>query len=285
MFHKYIFLFLLSIIYQPITAFSADSGQTLNHYHEAPQAQALSIEDFSGELLITSQPEPGIRLKLTGSKRQLDDQDITTRNGVLHLRMQQSHSARRSTRINTLTNTSVMAFASNGSTTHLIINGQAITPDSSNRSDNPDQETAAEPLSAELMLPANLPLTITGLRGQARIGPRSGPVDATLAAGTMDFAALHDARLRVTGSGNIGVDTAQGQLDITIKGSGNIQVADARLSLLEAQLKGVGSIHIKGQAEQAELRLRGAGSIYVDSVLQQPRTSLSGVGSITVGNW
>ena len=283
MFYKCIFLFLLSIFYIQIPAFSTDTDQAFSEYHETPQAQALSIEDFSGELLITSQPEPGIRLKLTGSKRQLDDLDITTRNGVLHLRMQQNPGTSRSTRINTLTNSSVMAFASNGSTTHLIINGQKIISDSSNRSDDSDQE--AEPLSAELMLPAKLPLTITGLRGQARIGPRSGPVDATLAAGTMDFAALHDARLRVTGSGNIQVGTAQGQLDITIKGSGNIQVADARLSLLEAQLKGVGSIHIKGQAEQAELRLRGTGSIYVDSVLQQPRTSLSGVGSITVGNW
>jgi len=250
------------------TVATASEHVSIQHY-QAPQARGLKISDFSGELIIKRSDKMGVRLNLTGSKRQLDQLNLSTHGTVFRLQMSGEHSSQSTSTV--LSN--IVAIATNGSNTQLIINGQEVSAE------------AQPPLQAEFSVHPAVSLTLQGISGEAAIESRSGPVDAELRAGRLSFAALRDARLQIKGSGRINVDKAQGRLETIIKGSGTLRVQNARLDGLLAQVLGTGDIRIHGQAEQAELQLRGVGTIVVDTVRQRPRVSLNGVGTITVGNW
>lgn len=265
--NRSLFTYLL-ISYIIFISNASGTESVLTQTYTAPTAQALEIIKFSGELTLTTTDEPGIRLTLTGSKRQLTG--ITVDANGDHFRISQ-HGGRIAINSTVISGVTVI---SNSGNAHVVINGNPISA-----------QDLESPVHAELVVNAALALTLSRLHGNAHIGPRQGPVQLDLSAGKVIFDALDDADLCLSGSGNIQVGVARGHLQTRLSGSGTIRIENAQLSQLETELSGVGDILIKGEAEQAQLALAGVGSIYIDSVKQQPTVTVTGLGKLSVGNW
>ena len=245
------------------------SEKTLNF-----DAATLQIKHLSARLSVETTSEPGIRVNLTGSSRQIESILTEQKDSLLILK-------------GSLPETSnTLSIHSNGSST-VIVSGNSRAHVTIGGSDESTIITPAdEPLlQVTVQLAETTPISISGFNGFATLAALQAPLSLELNGGDVELAAVRDADLSIAGSGHIALDRARGNLSLSVRGSGDIVVADARLHTLGVAILGAGNIQIGGQSEQAALSLSGAGNIYVEHVVQKPQRQLLGVGTIRIGNW
>lgn len=99
---------------------------------------------------------------------------------------------------------------------------------------------------------------------------------------TVETPALAAASLR--GSGRLSLERLQGgPFALALSGSGEIRLADARLTRLNVQLAGSGDIWLQGQADEARYELAGSGGVHADPLrARQLSVSVAGSGDAVV---
>lgn len=170
----------------------------------------------------------------------------------------------------------VTVYATEGSSASVTIGGdRAVTSGGD-----------TTPRRVELRLPRTGDLGLLGLTGGCRVGAVGGKMVLRLSAGQCTIAGLgKGGELGVSGSGDISVADARGDLDVAIDGNGVVRVNKAQLGQLRVRIAGSGDVSVDGRARSADLSIAGAANIRVAHVDEQPRRSLAGAGMIAVGNW
>lgn len=264
---------MLVLIGWTMQAYAQQTG-TISKALDFAAAKALRIENLSARLSIETVSEPGIRLNLTGSKRQIESiLADDTGDAVLIIKADPKADGTETRAISG----SVSVAVGEGATARIIINdgdqSQVITG-------------SPEPvLQVTVALGAAVPIAVSGFRGSAHIAARRAPLEFELVSGDARFAAAADASLSISGSGEIAVDRAAGNLALAVRGAGDITVKEAVLAELRVTIFGAGAVQVHGQAEQADLALNGTGGIYVEAVKRKPRRRLLGAGRIIIDNW
>lgn len=169
----------------------------------------------------------------------------------------------------------VTVTATEGSSASVTIGGREVSSSGD-----------TTPRRVELRLPRNGDLGILGLTGGCRVGSLGGKLVMRLQAGQCSIASLgKGAELGVSGSGDLSVAEAKGDVDVAIDGNGIIRVDRAQLGALRVRISGTGDVTVDGRSRTADLSIAGAATIRVRQVDEQPRRSLAGAGLIAVGNW
>lgn len=135
-------------------------------------------------------------------------------------------------------------------------------------------------------VPRKTTVRLSGDYAEATVGDTEGAVNVNAnGVGPTNIGSVGNARLKVSGTGNINVRRVSGSLKVTVTGTASVRVNDGEISELEANVSGVGSAHLNVSADEADLNLSGVGNIYVKNVKARPIRHQSGMGSIQVGNW
>lgn len=135
-------------------------------------------------------------------------------------------------------------------------------------------------------VPKGSAVKVTSVQGNVVIGDTNGQLHANVF-GSNDIKAgkVRDATLAVQGSGNISILAVNGNLSMTIQGSGNIRVRGGSVGSLMVNVMGSGNAKFNGEAMNANLFIMGSGDIDVASVKNKPVQNVMGSGDINVGKW
>jgi hypothetical protein len=80
-----------------------------------------------------------------------------------------------------------------------------------------------------------------------------------------------------------GASLVFGQLEITARGSGHVQLDDMQTDLLKVTVSGSGRVTLSGRAREQEIIVRGSGNYLGDQLLsQEARIRLNGSGQVLV---
>ncbi len=135
-------------------------------------------------------------------------------------------------------------------------------------------------------VPKGSAVNVAGVQGNVTIGDTDGPLQASVLGGDDIIAGrVRDATLAVQGNGNISVTAVNGNLSMTIQGSGDIRVRGGSVGSLMVNVMGDGDAKFNGEAVNANLSVMGSGDIDVTSVKNKPVQNAMGYGDINVGNW
>ena len=268
------FLAAVLVLLCPTLSAVAQETDTISQALNFAAAEALHVAGLSAHLNIETGSEPGIRLNLTGSKRQIESiRTEATADGLLIIK---GTSPATSSTFN-ITNGSSTVIVSHGGTASVTIGG--------NGQSTVIMTDSEPPLQITIRLNPTTPISISGFSGSATLAALQAPLELELISGKAELAAVSDANLSIAGSGHIALERATGKLILNLRGSGDIVVDQADLSALEVTILGAGNVRVGGQAKQAALALNGAGNIYVETVKQKPQRRVLGVGEIRIGNW
>ncbi len=137
-----------------------------------------------------------------------------------------------------------------------------------------------------ITVPKGTEISAQGINGTTTIGDTEGPVQASVF-GDSDFTIgkINDATLRIQGSGDITVASVNGNLDVNLKGSGDVDVKNGSVRNLSVNLMGSGDVKFGGRAENASLSITGDGDINVAHVTNRPLIRVMGTGDARVRNW
>lgn len=228
------------------------------------------IADLAGELEVVVEDRSDVRLAWSGPKRWVE---------AVQPRLEGATAVLVSPAIagggSSVSANNVSVFSSGGGTASVTIGGQTY------------KSGGDEPaVKAEIRLPRNADLAVSGMTGQCRIGALSGKLTLQMRAGTCILAGLaKGADLTIDGSGSLNAEAAAGDVLIAINGNGEVRLGRARLDALNVRISGTGDVGVDGTARRADLSLNGAGTIRVREVTERPRVAMAGAGSIEVGNW
>jgi hypothetical protein len=120
--------------------------------------------------------------------------------------------------------------------------------------------------------------------GDIRFGGRARTVQAGITSlGGIDLASVSDALdVSITGSGNMGVDRADGAVRARLSSLGALRVAEGHATSVSAKLSGSGGVSFGGAADRLDARTSSVGGVRVGSVLGAMDTASSGSGRIVV---
>lgn len=135
-------------------------------------------------------------------------------------------------------------------------------------------------------VPKGSAVNVAGVQGNVTIGDTDGRLQASVFGGDdIKAGKVRDATLAVQGSGNISVTVVNGNLSMTIQGSGDIRVRGGFVESLMVNVMGSGDAKFNGEAVNANLSVMGSGDIDVTLVKNKPVKNAMGSGNIIVGNW
>lgn len=226
------------------------------------------IADLAGDLEVVVEDRADVRLTWSGPKRWVDSVQPRLEGATAILASPPGGGG-------SVSANNVSVFSSGGGTASVTIGGQTYK----SGGDEP-------PAKAEIRLPRNADLAVLGMTGQCRIGALSGKLTLQMRAGTCALAGFaKGADLTIDGSGSLNARAAAGDVLIAINGNGEVRLGRARLDALNVRISGTGDVGVDGTARRADLSLNGAGTIRVREVTERPRVAMAGAGSIEVGNW
>lgn len=141
-----------------------------------------------------------------------------------------------------------------------------------------------EPIDVRLLLPRSAPITIRGFAGTTNVAAMTAPVELELLAGDATFRRLAEARLSIAGGAGIEIARAEGALDLTIDGAGDVIVHDAAIPSLTLETNGTATVIVDGRVETAEMALNGIADIRIAHVEAEPLVEANGLVTIEIGN-
>jgi hypothetical protein len=144
--------------------------------------------------------------------------------------------------------------------------------------------STADPIDVRLLLPRSTRLAIRGFTGAAAVAAISAPVDLELLAGSARFERLAAASLSIAGGGEVEIDRADGSLDLTIDGAGDVTVRKAAIPSLTLETNGTATVIVDGRVETAEMSLNGIADIWIAHVEAEPLVEANGLVTIEIGN-
>lgn len=230
------------------------------------------IDGVAGTVEVIVEDRRDVQLTWSGSKRWVDavQPKVEGDTAVLAAPMMAGGGGS-----STVVANNVSVYATEGSSASVTIGGRGVETSGDNT-----------PRRVELRLPRTGDLGIIGLTGGCRVGALGGKLVLRLQAGKCSIAGLaKGAELGVSGSGDLAVAEAKGDVDVAIDGNGIVRVDRAQLGALRVRISGTGDVTVDGRARTADLSIAGAATIRVARVDEQPRRSLAGAGMIAVGNW
>ncbi|WP_293826225.1 DUF2807 domain-containing protein, partial [uncultured Brevundimonas sp.] len=101
--------------------------------------------------------------------------------------------------------------------------------------------------------------------------------------GSIYSGATGDLRAAVGGSGNVDVASAGGQGDLSIGGSGGINVRQGRMDKLSVAIGGSGDVRYGGATRDLSVAIAGSGNVRVASATGAVSRTVVGSGSLQIG--
>ena len=233
-------------------------------------ADSVALTNLNAILRTETHDGTGVQVYASGSEALISALRVSVTNGILVIEQPEPQSIVG----NTVYVERNVVITQDGGRSSVLIGG---IPDHT--------KPEAKPIGLHLTLPREMPLSIRGFTGNARIGPMSAPVDLELLAGDAQLERLGSANLTVVGSAEIDVATADGALDVTIDGSGEIAVHDGSIPALTLETNGNATVSIGGRVGQAVLSLNGIADIRIAHIDARPTIDVNGISKIEIGNW
>lgn len=227
------------------------------------RAKTVEVTGFAGELTIVPVAGEDIRLRLAGSEDDLRDFQVTADGDRLRLR-----GPRRRDSSSTVVIGNVTVFSSGG-TASAVIGGQP----------HGRQEP---PPRLEIRVPAGTALELSDLIGDLQIGDTGGALKLALVSGTARIGRITAAQIVLRGSGDVRVASVRERLEVSIDGSGLVDVGAGQVDDLVLDIRGAGDIRFGGSARRARAGISGAGTITVYEVFETPAVSVAGAGTVNI---
>lgn len=233
-------------------------------------ADSVALTNLNAILRTETHDGTGVQVYASGSEALISALRVSVTDGILVIEQPEPQSIVG----NTVYVERNVVITQDGARSSVVIGG------------TPGQAKAeAEPIELQLTFPRKTPLSIRGFTGSARIGRMTAPLDLELLAGDAYLQRLGLASLTVAGSAENDVATADGPLDVTIVGSGEISVHDGSIPALTLETNGTATVSIGARVGQATLSLNGIADVRIAHVDEQPAIDLNGISTIDIGNW
>ncbi len=140
-------------------------------------------------------------------------------------------------------------------------------------------------VKVRVQVPVGSGVQVAGVQGNVKVGDTDGSFVGNLLGDTdMTVGKVRDAQLSLQGGGDIRVAEVNGNLTMSIQGSGEINVSHGIVSILNVNVMGSGDANFGGTATDANLSVVGSGDIDVRYVRNRPNLSQMGSGDIKVRN-
>jgi hypothetical protein len=88
----------------------------------------------------------------------------------------------------------------------------------------------------------------------------------------------------IAGSGDVGVGSISGPVDVRIAGSGDVKIAGGRATTMNVMVAGSGNVDFGGVAETLKARVAGSGDIRAKQVTGEVHKTIMGSGGVTIGD-
>jgi len=145
-------------------------------------------------------------------------------------------------------------------------------------------ENTAGPIDIHLTLPKTAALSIRGFTGNAAIGEMTAPVELEMLSGAASFQGLASTILSIAGGARIEIGRAEGDLDLTVDGSGEVLIHDAAIHSFSLETNGTAMVTVNGRVAAAEMSLNGIADIHIAHLDAEPLIDANGIVTIDVGN-
>jgi hypothetical protein len=143
---------------------------------------------------------------------------------------------------------------------------------------------AANEVNICIMVPPGTNVTLDDVSGDTRIGDVGGDLNVTVkGSGDILCGSVRSAALSISGSADVHIREVTRRLSAAISGSGNIKVKSGTVTALNVAISGSGKFGFGGVAETANLALSGSGNINVGKVTGECIKRCTGSGKIVVG--
>ncbi|MGF1453911.1 MAG: GIN domain-containing protein [Alphaproteobacteria bacterium] len=220
------------------------SGQTRDY-----QASQLSVEDFTGTLIVAVGDPGVIKVTLNGEAEDLDDLTVRQKNDRVLIE-------------GTDTVRSGRGFG-------RWFRGRDYDGDL----DDYPTITVAVPKGAEIV--------INDMIGALTVGDTEGALTLEKISVEGTVGAVASARIGIAGSGVIEIDSVAGDLAVAVAGSGSVRAGntggEASLSIA-----GSGSVILGSLGQALRVSISGSGDVRVGEVASAVRISVSGSGDVTI---
>ncbi|RYY47603.1 MAG: DUF2807 domain-containing protein [Sphingomonadales bacterium] len=126
-------------------------------------------------------------------------------------------------------------------------------------------------------------LEITVVNGTLRVGRKDGKwTDGDDSGVTVRVVMPKLQAASVTGSGDLTVDRAEGDVSAAVAGSGNLSIADLRGGAANLSIAGSGDLSVKGVATKLSASIAGSGDIEADGLTASSAdVAVAGSGNVT----
>lgn len=134
-------------------------------------------------------------------------------------------------------------------------------------------------------VPVGMALSLEDMRGETTIGDVCGNLTVYSAGMShLHAGKVRGLEVTIAGSSRVEVAHVDGPCQVTISGSGRVRCRGGRTSKLYASISGSGHVRFDGTATEADLSITGSGEIDVFRVVERLRKRKTGSGAITVGS-
>ncbi|WP_292054530.1 MULTISPECIES: GIN domain-containing protein [unclassified Brevundimonas] len=95
---------------------------------------------------------------------------------------------------------------------------------------------------------------------------------------------VKDLRIRIGGSGDVNVQRAEGDVSISVAGSGDVEIGDGRINTLQVNIMGSGEVEVGGVVNDVSATVAGSGDVVVHRVTGNVSQRVLGSGKVRVLN-
>lgn len=138
-------------------------------------------------------------------------------------------------------------------------------------------------LTIDITLPNQAEVSIDGCQGNIDISSILSYLYAHIGgSGTVRAEETHKLNVSISGSGDLEVKKASGDVKLKISGRGGAKIHEGEVDDLDVSISGHGNVNAAVTAKDADLSVSGMGSILVNAVTGHVRRRITGMGSINV---
>jgi hypothetical protein len=137
-------------------------------------------------------------------------------------------------------------------------------------------------LRIALTVPRGTALDVSGLIGDAKIGDTMGRLRFEAVATKAEIGEVKTAKISLAGSGNLTVAKVDGELHMSIAGSGKIRVGST--GPVHADIAGAGDAKLGDIHGGLKLSIAGSGDVAAKSVNGAVKVSIAGSGSVKIAD-
>lgn len=138
-------------------------------------------------------------------------------------------------------------------------------------------------LTIDITLPDQTDVSIDNCQGNVDISSVLSCLYAHIGgSGTVRAKEAHKLNVSISGSGDLEVKKASGDVKLKISGSGGAKIHEGKVDDLDVSISGQGDVRAAVTAKNADLTVSGMGIILVNDVTGHVRRRVSGIGYINV---